>query len=115
VPVYQEDADFCRTGFAVTILGESYGKITEKLRGDYGKITGSCGRLTPIYHQPSNQREWAHWAQRRHLPVEHLCVLGVLCGYDNTSVSRAIGMIDNPVLHRVAQQFGLRFQAQFAH
>jgi hypothetical protein len=38
-------------------------------------------------HQTSNQPEWTHRAQRRPVPVYHLCVLGVLCGYDNKSVS----------------------------
>jgi hypothetical protein len=37
-------------------------------------------------HQTSTQLEWAQRTQRRHIPVYHLCVLGVFCGYDNKSV-----------------------------
>jgi hypothetical protein len=35
--------------------------------------------------QPSYQWERAQRAQRRHIPVHHLGVLGVLCGYGNNS------------------------------
>jgi len=42
----------------------------------------------PMRRQTSHQREQAQWAQRRHIPVHHRCVLGVLCGYDNKSVRR---------------------------
>jgi hypothetical protein len=36
--------------------------------------------------QTSNPPEWGQRAQRQHVPVYYLGVLGVLCGYDNKSV-----------------------------
>gem|GEM_PF-5803536 len=43
--------------------------------------------LIPVCHQNSNELKLTQRAQGQHIPVQNLCVLGVLCGYDNKSVS----------------------------
>jgi hypothetical protein len=39
--------------------------------------------LIPVCHQNSNDLKLTQRAQGRHIPVQNLCVLGILCGYDN--------------------------------
>jgi hypothetical protein len=50
--------------------------------------------------QTSNEPEHGQRAQGQHVPMYYLCVLGVLCGYDNNSVSACPSNLTPTAPHR---------------
>ncbi len=79
----------------------------------------TCPQIIPMGRQTSNQQERAQWAQRRHVSVYHLCVLGVLCGYNNKLVSLDLSDTTKrgaTALRRIsASSVGTPFCASAAH
>jgi len=103
------------TAYHVAVITRAYGQsaqldklvaevqqLEQQLAEHQGKLLSiqTSIRFIPMCRQPGNQRERAQRAQRRHISVDYLCVLGVFCGYDNKSVSA-----DPPVSKLTAGEF----------